>query len=29
MAAVTEVPFKQGTMWSYDGQLYDKYEDIP
>jgi len=29
MAAVTEVPFKEGTMWSYDGQLYDKYEDIP
>ena len=29
MPAVTEHQFKGGTMWSYDGQLYDKYEDIP
>ena len=29
MAAVTEVPFKEGTMWSYGDVLYDNYEDIP
>ena len=29
MAAVTEVPFRDGTNWSYDGVLYDSYDDIP
>tara|TARA_B100000287_G_C20613962_1_gene773206 strand:- start:47 stop:1591 length:1545 start_codon:yes stop_codon:yes gene_type:complete len=29
MPAVTEVPFKEGTMWSYGDELYDNYEDIP